>query len=52
MTVTPTYHHNQGGNISSLLRELYAKPSYQNAMWNLMALFSTQRKSQVEPPEV
>ncbi|VMK71320.1 Pneumococcal histidine triad protein [Streptococcus pneumoniae] len=26
LTVTPTYHQNQGENISSLLRELYAKP--------------------------
>ncbi|HEX0363052.1 TPA: pneumococcal histidine triad protein PhtB [Streptococcus pneumoniae] len=26
LTVTPTYHQNQGKNISSLLRELYAKP--------------------------
>ena len=26
LTVTPTYHQNQGEDISSLLRELYAKP--------------------------
>ncbi|TMR80810.1 pneumococcal-type histidine triad protein [Streptococcus pseudopneumoniae] len=26
LTVTPTYHQNQGENIPSLLRELYAKP--------------------------
>lgn len=26
LTITPTYHQNQGEDISSLLRELYAKP--------------------------
>ena len=26
LTVTPTYHQNQGGDISTLLSELYAKP--------------------------
>ncbi|COB03008.1 histidine triad protein D [Streptococcus pneumoniae] len=46
LTVTPTYHQNQGENISSLLRELYAKPLSERHV------FSTQRKSQVEQLEV
>lgn len=44
LTVTPTYHQNQGEDISTLLSELYAKPC-QNVMWNRMASSLIRHKS-------